>query len=332
MKKSKSSVFACLLSYAALGVWVAVLSACSTLSPKHTPPDWVLNPPQDSADSFWGVGEGFDLESAKRTALKDVAARLRVTISATLDSQLTVNNDSVNRSARNRVSEVVQKTEFSRFKVEQTALSPNGLYALVKVDRRVFIQEYRFKYDNLQLAIQALLGDVAQQRPVQRYQSQRKAAELAEEAMAIAHILRVADPGFSSVEAIRSLKQIQEDAQAAAAQLVFVLRCQAEDADIAQQLSALMSSQGMRVATRSAQGLLLTIRNHEQQTSVFGNFNTRLQIVLNLQDDLLQTIAVKEYNLSGNALDNFASARKNALRQLSQTMQEVGVVQALGLK
>lgn len=309
-----------------------MLTACVTLGAKNTPPDWVLNPPQDSADSYWGVGEGFDLESAKRTALKDVAARMRVTISGSMDSQMTVSNDAVDRSARNRVSEIVQKTEFTRFNVEKTAVSDNGLYALVKVDRRAFIQETRFKYDNLQSQIQAALRGLSQQSPLQQYQSQSKAAALAEEATAVAHLLRVADSGFSGGNEIRALNQIKLDAQAAAAKLVFTLQYAAQDADIAQVLTAFINDNGMRVAQRGEKGLLVTIRNSVQEETLFGNRNVRMQVQLNLRDEAQQNVAVKEYRLSGNALDSYQSARKNALRQLTKAMQDAGPAEALGLK
>ncbi|MDH4189712.1 MAG: LPP20 family lipoprotein, partial [Betaproteobacteria bacterium] len=68
------------------------------------------SPPADTAALYYGIGEGPDLDSAKRAALRDVAAKLRVSIRATTDTQVTVANDVADRFSRSRVSEEVRNT------------------------------------------------------------------------------------------------------------------------------------------------------------------------------------------------------------------------------
>ena len=121
------------------------LTACVTggglLPVRTTTPDWVQKPPSDTAALFYGVGEGPDLESARRTALRDVAAKLRVSVASTVESQVTVANDAADRFSRTRISEEVRKTTFSKHQLERSENSGGTVFALVSVDRALLASE-----------------------------------------------------------------------------------------------------------------------------------------------------------------------------------------------
>lgn len=308
-----------------------LLGGCSSLM-KPEPPDWVLNPPRDTADAYWGVGEGEDLEGAKRTALKDVAAKLRVSISGNMESQQTVSNDAVDRSAKSRVSEVVQKTEFTNFSVEKSARSSNGIYTLVKVDRRAFVRETRAKFENASRLAQDVARDLARKTPLEQFRALRAALPNIENGIALGQLLRVAEPGFSGREELARLENLQEKALTANNALVFSLQFKPADADIAQVVTGFINGNGMRVAAPGEAGLLVSIASDARQMTMYGNMNVRLQVMLNLRDERKQNVATKEYLVNGNSLNGYDAARQDAMRELGNAMKKAGPIAGLGLK
>src|SRR5205085_3613701 len=66
-------------------------------------PAWVSQPPPNSAEWLYGVGEGTDLEEAKRNALKDAAGRLRVSLSSKTQRSVKEDNGAVYSSALSEV-------------------------------------------------------------------------------------------------------------------------------------------------------------------------------------------------------------------------------------
>lgn len=321
---------ACLSMLALIAAFL--VGGCVTMKKDVTPPDWVLNPPKDTADFYWGVGEGYDLETAKRTALKDVAARLRVSISGSLESQVSVRNEQVDRSARNKVSEVVQKTEFTNYTVEKTARSNDGLFAMVKVDRRAFIRETQTKFDNLNKLVQDAVRDLDRKSALDRFQILRTALPNIENAIAYGQLLRVAAAGFSGNAEVTKLESLQDRALNAGNSLVFTLQYKPADADIAQVLTNHINANGMRVGNAGESGLVLTIASSANQELLFGNRNVRLRVTLNLLDERKQNVAAKEYQVNGNSLDTYTAARQDAMRALGNAMKSAGPAGGIGLK
>ena len=137
-------------------------------------PAWVLQPPADTAEAWWGVGEGRDRDAAKGAALRDVAARLRVGISGKLDTQVSETNGKVDRRASARVSEEVARTEFRNYTIEQTAQSGKLVHVLVKVDRRAFVTDVRAAIEPLDAAIRQGTANLDAASPIERFVTLRK--------------------------------------------------------------------------------------------------------------------------------------------------------------
>lgn len=127
---------------------------------------------------MWGIGEGADLESAKRAALKSIAAQLHVAISAQLEARVTVSGGSVDRYAKTRVAEDVQRTEFKNYTVEKSVPSKQGFYVLISVDRRAFIAEAEQKLLAAETEINQRLAGVEAKNPIERFIAQQKALPL----------------------------------------------------------------------------------------------------------------------------------------------------------
>lgn len=182
------------------------LAACNGMLPKKQTvvPSWVLTSPNDSHEWFWGVGEGQDLDTAKRAGLKDIAGKLRVSISGQLDSSVTVDNNKVDRQAHTRISEEVQKTEFSNYVVDKTAQSADGFYVLVKVDRQAFVHDLKNKLANLDANIQPVAAALDSKTPLERFIALRRLQPGLDKGVGYAQLLIGADAGDDGAAHLRN--------------------------------------------------------------------------------------------------------------------------------
>ncbi len=314
-------------------IFMAPLAGCTSLLPKKqapATPTWVLSAPADSREWFWGVGEGPDLDAAKRGALKDIAARMRVSISGQLDSQVTVNNNQVNRQASTRISEVVQKTEFSNYLVEKTAQSENGFFVLAKVDRQAFIRDLKNKLGQLNGRIQPITAGLDTRTPLERFVALRRIQPDLEKATGYAQLLLGAEPGGEGAGHLRYYESLQQQTREAVSGLVFEIQARAEDQDLAAAISTYLNENGVRTEITRGGGNILTLSSSTQADAIYGSKLVKLKIMLSVKDDQGRGLASRDYSVSGASSYDHRAARQNALQKWITAMREAGPVASLG--
>ncbi len=309
------------------------LAACNGMLPKKQTvvPSWVLTSPNDSHEWFWGVGEGQDLDTAKRAGLKDIAGKLRVSISGQLDSSVTVDNNKVDRQAHTRISEEVQKTEFSNYVVDKTAQSADGFYVLVKVDRQAFIRDLKNKLANLDANIQPVAAALDSKTPLERFIALRRLQPGLDKGVGYAQLLIGADAGDDGAAHLRNYESLQQQAKQALTGVVFQIQARPEDADLAAAMATWLNASGIRTDQSQARGSnLLAISSSSRNDQIYDSKLTKLMVTLRVSDDQGRTLASREFTVSGTSAYDYRGARQNAIQKLVTTMREAGPVASLG--
>lgn len=311
-----------------------LLAGCAGVVTKPnvpTLPGWVLNPPEDTASALYGVGEGSSRDTAKSAALKDVAAKLRVTISGKLENQISVHNDKVDRKAITRVSEEVQKTEFSQFTVDQTSPSEKGFYVLVKVDRQALIHDLKSRLDSLDSTIRKENAAIANMTSMERFVVLKKLSPLVDQATTLAQMLVAVGANAGMDERIAEYRRLRQESDDAASRLVFHVQANAADQDIASAVSAFLNDSGMRASTfNTDSGNRLTVRSSSRTDEIYGSKLVKLTVDLTIYDDSNRTLSSKQYTVSGASRYDSLSARRNAIQKLTESMHDAGPLAGIG--
>ena len=122
---------------------VFLLAGCLKLPETQTSqlPQWYINAPANSATYLYGVGEGNSLQSAKNSALNDMAGRLSVKVGSSLN-QKTMTSTSNNalgqyqKEVTQNITIDTNKIDFSNAQVANSAVMGNSFFILMKVDRK----------------------------------------------------------------------------------------------------------------------------------------------------------------------------------------------------
>jgi hypothetical protein len=314
------------------------LGACSAIAAAADRlPAWMTEPPRDDAQSWFGTGEGPDLEAARRGALRAVAAKLRSTIEGQVKNSTQVKSvngkEQVTIDAGSSVVEQVAKTEFTRFEVAQSAKGGQGVYALVKVDKPAFIADTRNQLQVVDKPVREAEAALPSQSKLDQFLSLRRLKKQLEDGVRMSLLLQGAGEEEEGRAGFRRYGGLLQTSADLGTKLTFELRAPPADADIASTLAAFLAEQGMRTASAKTPGAnVLTISSSGREDDLFGSKMVKLKVRLAVLDDKGRAAATKEYELPGSSRYDFKGAREDAVRKLDDQLRKAGPVAGLGFK
>lgn len=313
---------------------VLFMAGCSTMKSMTgggPAPKWVLDPPADTETEWYGVGEGSDRDSARRAALKDVATKLKVSISGKLDSRITETNGKVDRQASSRVSEEVARTEFRNFSVEKTEEGGRGFYVLVKVDRPSFVGDIRSRLAPLDAEIDQTVTSLEGASPLERFIGYRRILPALDKASAQAELLLGAENGGTGNAKLKRYATIRQQADDARTGLVFRLQAAPQDADVATAVGTFANENGMRAESGAGtSGNVLAVTVVNRQDEIYGTKTVKLNVNLNVRDDKGRSVASRDHEVSGSSRYDYKAARQNAVEELLGVLREEGPLVGFG--
>ncbi|MBT4921652.1 MAG: LPP20 family lipoprotein [Rickettsiales bacterium] len=140
-----------------------ILTSCSNNSLQELP-EWYLNSSQNDLSRLYGTGYGTDLNSAEKDALNNLAQKIIVNISSSMEilkQERTFNQTSnFSESSKQAISSEVEKISFNNYKNEQSSSSGKYIYSLVSIDRDELSQTYIDKINNANSKIDALYTEL----------------------------------------------------------------------------------------------------------------------------------------------------------------------------
>ncbi len=332
----------------ARAVLVAVFSAASGLSgcshlnmasvqgssaPSRAVPDWMVSPPPDTPSAMYGVGEGLDVGTATRLGLRDVASKLRVSVSGSVRSQTTETNGQVDAQASSSLMADIQKTEFRQYTLEKSALSPNGVYALVRVDRVAFLADTRERIQRMNQLSSQTIAEAASGTPLDKYLALQRARNLLVAQQGLFMLFKASDLSPIDLRLQSSVQQQLLDAEAAAAKVSLNVSAANEDDDLRTVLLGVVADQSLKVNEKrgGAPGVLDVVA--PMQVSQFGQDTiVRLQVRLALKDAKGVVIASRERVVTGASRTDTRMARQQAVANMRRLWQQEGLLVALGIQ
>jgi len=137
---------------------IAVIASLSGCVGGKTPvkqvelPQWYLNAPANTGVFLYGEGEDAKLENAKSEALNNMASRLVVSVSSTLQtntkSTLSDGKASYSKDVSKDVKVEVQKIKFTNAIVDKSIAIDGKFYLLMKVNRIELFEQKKGEFDS----------------------------------------------------------------------------------------------------------------------------------------------------------------------------------------
>ncbi len=152
-------------SLATLSIALAFSGCIGGTAKKEVPlPQWYLQAPNNTAQFLYGEGEGSSIEEAKQNALNNMASRLVVSVSSTIDSSTrsttSDNGSSYSKDVSKNVKVEVQKIKFTNATVKNSEMVNGKLYTLMEVNRPLLFAQKKGEFDSKDARAEELYSTV----------------------------------------------------------------------------------------------------------------------------------------------------------------------------
>lgn len=311
------------------------LAGCASKASAPAPveiPQWVQNPLGDTAESIYGIGEGYSLDSAKKSALRDIAGKLMTKISSESVGRASDTDGQSSRSFQQKVNTQIEDTKLTSYETIR-AVNMNGqYYVLIDMKRKVFIQDNKNELDEIEAKIAQELNGINSKNKLLQLVHYNQIITLTESAKKPLYLIQSVDSQFDVESYLRKYRQYEQAERTLSQTTQFKIQPAAGMSGIAQQLSNAMKVNGFQVSNRGGYDAIIKIDGFFEKSEAFSMKMVAINFLLTVKTDKNQLVSSKQYNISGSSVSSHAAGEKNALNQIKNKFNtKLDLYKALGL-
>jgi hypothetical protein len=293
-------------------------------------PDWILNPPKDSAAFYYGVGSGDSRDAARLSALADIAAKLRTELAVETQVQQRLDDQGFKESYQQSIAANIDVTRFSRFSVEQSHGQEGRYWLLVKIARDDLLADLQ---DQLYQARQQLDDATERYRAysmLRRFSAGGAILTQIDQIQSLLSTLRAVATD-RDVETYGGLQSLRAEVLANNDRLLVTVKADSEVSDLSRQLMKLLVEQRVAVSNQGQGNAVIELSAEVERFSVYDEKQVQLKLTVVSYDSRGRIIASNHYVQAGYSRSSYKMAIFQANQKLSRRFQELGVFAALGL-
>jgi hypothetical protein len=311
-----------------------LLPGCVTTG-KKAMPEWVMNPPSDSASTIYGVGEGASMRTARDDALGVVAGKLKTRVQADVQTETLLKNGEETSTTRNRVQTTTEALKLSDFQVEKSGTFGGKRFVLLALDRRKLIEALKSDLATIDKKLQGQLQQNGNPEPIKRLYRLNRALPNIQEAISLLSLIRSVDSASNLASKSRFYNDLLSERESMTQSITLGVRSDASTQILADKIVELLLSRGVK-AERAQQGQnydgLVKLSGTEKKAKMFGEKHVNLKVQLDLLGDEGGPISSALFDAGASSLTSFEAARDSANRLIGQEMTSLGIWSALKME
>lgn len=295
-------------------------------------PSWFLQPKQNDSSSLYGVGQGFTLEEATKSALADAAARMTVSISSESTMLREENQNSVNEETRQKIKQNIEKIDFVNFQTSRSQKFDAQIYVEVQIPRDQFISAQKDKLGFLDRQILDLQKNLPVQNMIQKRNSLLKISDLAKQGEIVARILESNGSKGGVKEKLALIAQTQNELNKLSDKVEFYFDIKSPG-EIASIIRNALNKEKIKITkTQSNVANQVQIAIHSQKTNgeVYGAFITKIKIDFE-NKSVGKVVASNSIEVSGSSTISEKESYAAALESLKERIAQDGILKILGI-
>ena len=285
-----------------------------------TIPAWYLNPKKSNGLYLYGVGEGSSLQIAKKSALNDIASKLRTDISSTTTTTTTASNDYASNSLKQNITAKVQNVSFNNYDTSQTAVVSGRIYVEITVDKEKIIDEKEREIDATISKINGIIknGD-SFPNVLEKRMEYKKVFNLIPSLITNANLLHSLDAvGFDLKKTIDIATQFEKKYNELNSSMLFKI----EDCDAKNAIKQILNKSSLKTVENNISensGKNLVNVKCDVSTSyveIYGKNYIKAQAIINFESGS-KTLMSKTIVFNGSSSISKPEAVKNAFQNLA---------------
>lgn len=295
-------------------------------------PEWVKTPPGDSSVSMYGIGEGYNLESAKQSALKDIAGKLATNVKSESENRDYLYNGMGSSAFQQKVNTQVKDTKLTNYEVLKTTQSQGQYYALIAMSRAAFVKDKLDQLTEVNSKIETELHQVKQKNNLLQLVSYNNAIQLANQARPLIYLIHAADSQQNKQADLKAYRGYEQAEKRLSETTKFFLSSEPSLAPLVHQIKRVLQTNGFQVGSKASADSLLEIRGSIEEADIFSTKSVKINFDVLVKTNTGQLVSSKSYQLTGSSVSTFKAARQSAMNKLTSKLKDkAGVYEMLGL-
>lgn len=295
-------------------------------------PSWFLQPKQNSLASLYGVGQGFTLEEATKSALADAASRLIVTISSDSTLLREENNNSSNEEMRQQIKQNIEKIEFTNFAVSHSEQIGSQFFVEISMPRDEFISAQKDKMSLLDQQIENLNKNIPSQNLIQKRNSLVSELDMLKQASLLARIIEASGENAKLKEKLSLTASVQDQLNKLTDKVEFYFEINSPS-EISSIIRTALNKEKIKISrteSSSANQVKIAINSSKRGGEVYGAHITKIKIDFE-NKSAGKVIASNSIEVSGSSSIDEKESYAAALEALKDKIAEDGVLKVLGI-
>ena len=315
-----------------------VLVACVTNTgnkkyDEESLPQWVIKPPGDSKDTYFGVGQARDLNHAKNTALQEISAKISIFVGGSSETTSTLRNNTFQEHAQTQVTTQTQNKELLNYSIEETAQHSGQFYVLASVAKSSLVEGWGLQLEHLDRTIKAEVSALDKLPVVQQYIKWQQILPALTEATSLLLLIKKVDPRFQATSYENRYLGYNSKAREASNNLDIHVQSKTDFAPLSREFTKQLTDKGIKAsASRSKQtNTVIEIKGTERRSLIYDSYTIQLRLNILVMDSAKRVITTNPINISGGSVIDYAAARISAANELGRKIEENGIFVVLGL-
>jgi hypothetical protein len=310
--------------------FVLVIANCVPIHTKY--PEWYINRPKNTQNSLYGVGEGYDLDSAKQNALKNISEQILITVSSKSKMYKAETNIAYIEESQFKLSEKTEEITFSDYKVLNSETNASRFFILIEVNRQNLIKTQKTELKKIENKINAL--DKKTKTSLERLVNLMSIKELIQTAETKVRIIKVLQPEFEDDKIyFAKYNNYEKEYINLRNNIVFHIKTNDSfDVKLANVFKKHLNENNIKTIDQFNTNLtLLDIYSNVSVRQIYGSYNAkaRIHITLLVRGSTLRTNNIE---LKGSSVVSREEALKNVARHLDNEINKQGLFKILKLE
>lgn len=335
----KSSIFRKNIKYIttiSFTLLLLLLNSCSFSSRASKEPTWYLNPPKNDYTYLYGVGEGYNLETATQSALKNLSSKILVTISSETNLMREETNFYANEQIIQNIQENVEKITFNNYEVDKTSKKRDILYVIVKVNRAQFIKDKKLELSKINEEIRNIDSVSINQSILERRNALEKINKISEDGDLLVKVIGAVDPSFNKNAHFQKYSGYKNEYNKISDKiLVYIIKSTTTEKGVVTAYKNGLNKKGIKTVTikneNNPNQVILDINSKTMKQEVYKNYMTKINISTSLKSNQGKSIKGRSIEVSGISVISEEQSLNTAIYNLEQKIAKEGIFSVLGL-
>jgi len=321
---------------------LVLLSGCMANKPKPNDysnsqgnddiPQWVKAPPGDNTISMYGIGEGYNLDSAKQSALRDIAGKLATNVKSETETRTSLRNGYSDDSFNQSINTQIKDTKLTNYEVLKTTQSHGQYYVLLAMSRSAFVKDKLDQLTEITSKIDTELHQVNQKNKLLQLVSYNKVIQLAGQARPLIYLIHAADSQQNKQSYLEKYREYEQKEKRLSETTKFYLNAEASLSPLVHQIKRVLQTNGFQVGSRASADSILEIRGAISEAEIFSTKTVKISFDVLAKTKTGQLVSSKSYELSGSSVTSFKAGQQNAMSKLTSKLKDkAGIYEMLGL-